>query len=195
MQSVSILCDICCGIPLTAIPFTSAGVGISGQEGMQAVMSADFAIAQFRFLEQLLLVHGRYSYKRICRMILLFLYKNLYFGITIFWYNALTVFSGQLIFNDFYMSLFNVVFTSLTPLAIGAFDQDIERASSLKYPALYMEGELLQHLVLCCSCCMHSSKGGCPASQKLVVVFMIVINDGLLGLLPLLNHWEALSLG
>jgi len=34
------------------------GVGISGKEGMQAAMSADFAIAQFRFLTPLLLVHG-----------------------------------------------------------------------------------------------------------------------------------------
>ena len=45
------------------------GVGISGQEGMQAVMAADFAIAQFRFLTPLLLVHGRWSDKRITRMV------------------------------------------------------------------------------------------------------------------------------
>ena len=45
------------------------GVGISGQEGMQAVMAADFAFAQFRFLERLLLVHGRYNYKRVSRMV------------------------------------------------------------------------------------------------------------------------------
>eukprot|EP00959_Pyramimonas_sp_CCMP1952_P437318 9156260-Pyramimonas_sp.AAC.1 len=45
------------------------GVGISGQEGRQAVMSSDFAIAQFRFLERLLLDHGRWSYKRIGRMV------------------------------------------------------------------------------------------------------------------------------
>ena len=45
------------------------GVGISGQEGMQAVMAADFAIAQFRFLENLLLVHGRWDYKRIARIV------------------------------------------------------------------------------------------------------------------------------
>ena len=32
------------------------GVGISGQEGMQAVNSSDYAIAQFRFLRRLLLV-------------------------------------------------------------------------------------------------------------------------------------------
>lgn len=41
------------------------GVGISGLEGRQAVMSSDFAIGQFRFLETLLLVHGRWCYKRV----------------------------------------------------------------------------------------------------------------------------------
>lgn len=47
------------------------GVGISGMEGMQAVMASDFAIAQFRFLTDLLLVHGRWSYLRICKVICL----------------------------------------------------------------------------------------------------------------------------
>ncbi|XP_003368395.1 putative phospholipid-transporting ATPase ID, partial [Trichinella spiralis] len=45
------------------------GVGISGQEGMQAVLASDFSIAQFRYLERLLLVHGRWSYYRILSMI------------------------------------------------------------------------------------------------------------------------------
>ena len=76
-----------------------AGVGISGQEGMQAVMSSDFAIAQFRFLEPLLLVHGRWSYLRITRMVSFFFYKNLLFGATIFAYNVLCFFSGQILYN------------------------------------------------------------------------------------------------
>ena len=41
------------------------GIGISGNEGMQAVRSADYAIAQFRFLKRLILVHGRANYKRV----------------------------------------------------------------------------------------------------------------------------------
>jgi phospholipid-transporting ATPase len=45
------------------------GVGISGQEGMQAVMAADFAIAQFAYLTNLLLVHGHWSYTRITRIV------------------------------------------------------------------------------------------------------------------------------
>ena len=35
------------------------GVGINGEEGAQASRTADFAIAQFRFLVPLLLFHGR----------------------------------------------------------------------------------------------------------------------------------------
>lgn len=41
------------------------GVGIAGEEGRQAVMSSDYAIGQFRFLTRLLLVHGRWSYRRL----------------------------------------------------------------------------------------------------------------------------------
>ncbi|RWV99119.1 hypothetical protein GW17_00037990 [Ensete ventricosum] len=44
------------------------GVGISGVEGMQAVMASDFSISQFRFLERLLVVHGHWCYKRIALM-------------------------------------------------------------------------------------------------------------------------------
>ncbi len=52
-------------------PFAAAhiGVGISGQEGMQAVLASDYSIAQFRFLERLLLVHGRWSYYRMCKFL------------------------------------------------------------------------------------------------------------------------------
>ena len=39
------------------------GVGIFGKEGTQAARSSDFAIGQFRFLQKLLLVHGRWGYK------------------------------------------------------------------------------------------------------------------------------------
>jgi len=51
------------------------GVGIAGEEGRQAVMSSDYAIGQFRFLARLILVHGRWSYRRIAEMIANFFYK------------------------------------------------------------------------------------------------------------------------
>ena len=51
------------------------GIGISGLEGLQAVMSSDYSIAQFRFLVPLLLVHGHWSYERISKLILYSFYK------------------------------------------------------------------------------------------------------------------------
>ena len=41
------------------------GIGISGQEGMQAVNASDYAIAQFKYLRRLLLLHGRWNYRRM----------------------------------------------------------------------------------------------------------------------------------
>lgn len=116
------------------------GVGISGAEGMQAVMASDFAIAQFRFLERLLLVHGHWCYRRIAMMICYFFYKNIAFGFTLFWFEAHASFSGQPAYNDWYMSFYNVFFTSLPVIALGVFDQDVSARLCLKYPLLYQEG-------------------------------------------------------
>ncbi|RZB45876.1 putative phospholipid-transporting ATPase 8 isoform B [Glycine soja] len=108
------------------------GVGISGAEGMQAVMASDFAIAQFRFLERLLLVHGHWCYRRISMMICYFFYKNIAFGFTLFWFEAYASFSGQAAYNDWYMSFYNVFFTSLPVIALGVFDQDVSAKLCLK---------------------------------------------------------------
>ncbi|KAH6802141.1 ATPase E1-E2 type family protein / haloacid dehalogenase-like hydrolase family protein [Perilla frutescens var. frutescens] len=116
------------------------GIGISGVEGMQAVMSSDVAIAQFRFLERLLLVHGHWCYRRISSMICYFFYKNVTFGITIFLYEAHASFSGQTAYNDWFLSLYNVFFTSLPVIAMGVFDQDVSARLCLKFPLLYQEG-------------------------------------------------------
>jgi len=74
------------------------GVGISGQEGMQAVMASDYALAQFRFLERLLLVHGRWSYIRMCKFLKYFFYKNFAFTLCHFWFAFFCGFSAQVCF-------------------------------------------------------------------------------------------------
>ncbi|OON18542.1 phospholipid-translocating P-type ATPase, flippase, partial [Opisthorchis viverrini] len=51
------------------------GVGISGMEGRQAACASDYAIAQFRFLNKLLLVHGAWNYNRLTKLILYSFYK------------------------------------------------------------------------------------------------------------------------
>ncbi|CAL0315296.1 unnamed protein product [Lupinus luteus] len=116
------------------------GVGISGVEGMQAVMSSDIAIAQFRYLERLLLVHGHWCYRRISSMICYFFYKNVTFGFTVFLYEVYASFSGQPAYNDWFLSLYNVFFSSLPVIALGVFDQDVSARYCLKFPMLYQEG-------------------------------------------------------
>jgi P-type E1-E2 ATPase len=71
------------------------GVGISGQEGMQAVLASDYSICQFRYLERLLLVHGRWSYFRMCKFLKYFFYKNFAFTLCHFWYAFFCGFSAQ----------------------------------------------------------------------------------------------------
>lgn len=116
------------------------GVGISGVEGMQAVMSSDFAIAQFRFLERLLLVHGHWCYRRITAMICYFFYKNIAFGFTLYWFEAHAFFSGQPAYNDWCISFYNLAFTSLPVIALGVFDKDVSSHICLKFPLLHQDG-------------------------------------------------------
>lgn len=77
------------------IPAAHIGVGISGQEGMQAVLASDYSIAQFRFLERLLLVHGRWSYYRMCNFLRYFFNKNFAFTLCHFWFAFFCGFSAQ----------------------------------------------------------------------------------------------------
>ena len=71
------------------------GVGISGQEGLQAARASDFSIAQFRFLRKLLLVHGGWAYSRIAKVIIICFYKNITMYMIQFWFALNNNFSGM----------------------------------------------------------------------------------------------------
>ncbi|MBZ3879966.1 Phospholipid-transporting ATPase FetA [Sciurus carolinensis] len=89
------------------------GVGISGQEGMQAMLNSDFAFSQFCYLQRLLLVHGRWSYNRMCKFLSYFFYKNFVFTLVHFWYAFFNGFSAQ----------------------------DVNETWSLHFPELYIPGQ------------------------------------------------------
>lgn len=71
------------------------GVGIAGVEGGQAVQNADFAVSQFRFLQRLLLVHGRWSYRRISLFLHFFLFKTVSFALVHIWFAFYNGYSAQ----------------------------------------------------------------------------------------------------
>ncbi len=71
------------------------GVGISGQEGRQAVLASDFSFGQFCYLERLLLIHGRLSYLRVSKFLRYFFYKNFAFTFSHFWFAFFCGYSAQ----------------------------------------------------------------------------------------------------
>jgi phospholipid-transporting ATPase len=116
------------------------GVGISGQEGMQAVNNADYAIAQFRYLERLLLVHGRWNYIRISKLVLYMFYKNITLVLAQYWYGFLSGASGSKLYWEIGVQVYNVLFTGLPIVVIGVMDKDLPAQYSIDYPSLYQKG-------------------------------------------------------
>ncbi|KAF9073498.1 calcium transporting ATPase [Rhodocollybia butyracea] len=126
---------------VSMIQAAHVGVGISGVEGLQAARSADVAISQFRFLKKLLLVHGSWSYRRLSKLILYSFYKNITLYMTQFWFSFFNNFSGQIAYESWTLSLYNVLFTLLPPLVIGVFDQFVSARILDRYPQLYILGQ------------------------------------------------------
>jgi phospholipid-transporting ATPase len=101
------------------------GVGVYGEEGMRAVQSGDFAIGEFKILRRLLLFHGRTNNIRVSEMILYFFYKNFVFTLVHFYFAFYNNCSGQTIIDDWYITLYNLLFTCF-PLGFRAcVDQDV----------------------------------------------------------------------
>ncbi|XP_063285693.1 phospholipid-transporting ATPase IB isoform X2 [Pelobates fuscus] len=113
------------------------GVGISGNEGMQATNSSDYSIAQFSYLEKLLLVHGAWSYNRVTKCILYCFYKNVVLYIIELWFAFVNGFSGQILFERWCIGLYNVIFTALPPFTLGICERSCSQASMLRFPQLY----------------------------------------------------------
>ena len=106
------------------IQTADVGVGISGKEGLQAANSADFSIAQFRFLKRLLLLHGRWDYRRLTKVVLYSFYKNVVITLTLFFFNALAEFSGTSLYESIVYATYNFVL-GLPIIAVGVLDKDV----------------------------------------------------------------------
>ncbi|KAK2896579.1 hypothetical protein Q8A67_011067 [Cirrhinus molitorella] len=126
---------------VSMIQVADVGIGISGQEGMQAVMSSDFAISRFKFLRKLILVHGHWCYARLANMILYFFYKNVMYVNLLFWYQFFCGFSGHTMTNSWVLIFFNLLFTSIPPIIYGVLDKDVSDKTLLNLPDLYKSGQ------------------------------------------------------
>lgn len=94
-------------------------------------------------------MHGRWNYIRIAEMILYFFYKNMLFTIPQFIFAFYCGYSGQTVFDDVYITMYNLVFTSL-PLVIRAvLEQDVYYITDSKevHPESTTEEQTLTQIV------------------------------------------------
>ena len=118
----------------------SIGVGIRGKEGTQAVMNSDYAIGQFRFLNNLMFVHGRWGYRRLSGFVCYYFYKNIITIVTQFLFSFYTGYSGQLFFPDVLPLAYNAIFSSWPCTFCFCFEKDVPYETSLAYPILFKAG-------------------------------------------------------
>lgn len=124
-----------------------------------------------RFLKNLLLVHGRWSYRRTSKLVLYSFYKNMCLSFCLFWFTCYSLFSAQvtstttiqsfIFITEFLRQLQFIgiqhgvhciscdhrVHTSvewchwLTLISRATLDQDVKARSALKYPQMYATGQ------------------------------------------------------
>ncbi|XP_069505591.1 phospholipid-transporting ATPase IK-like isoform X2 [Ambystoma mexicanum] len=129
------------GNDVNMIKTAHIGVGISGQEGLQAVIASDYALAQFCYLQRLLLVHGRWSYFRISKFLRYYFYKTFAYMLLTIWFSFYNAFSAQVIFEVWFMAFHPLAYTIFPPICMGMLDKDVDAQTSLRFPELYRVGQ------------------------------------------------------
>jgi phospholipid-translocating ATPase len=114
------------------------GVGIAGREGLQAARAADYAVGRFKFLGKLLLVHGRYAYKRTSWIAQYAFYKSMVICVLQIAFGFVSAFSGSSLFDSTSLTLYNVAFTNFYTMAM-VLERDVSASSAMSVPALYTE--------------------------------------------------------
>ncbi|KAL6873078.1 phospholipid-translocating P-type ATPase [Trichoderma novae-zelandiae] len=126
---------------LAMIQASHVGIGISGKEGLQAARVADYAIAQFRFLQRLLLVHGRWNYVRTAKFIVCTFWKEMFFYLPAAQYQRYNGYTGTSLYQSASLTVFNTLFTSLCTICMGIWEQDLRADTLLAVPELYIYGQ------------------------------------------------------
>ncbi|XP_072288277.1 probable phospholipid-transporting ATPase IM [Pyxicephalus adspersus] len=78
----------------------------------------------------------------MCKFLCYFFYKNFAFTLVHFWFGFFCGFSAQTVYDQWFITLFNIVYTSLPVLAMGLFDQDVNEQNCMDYTKLYEPGQL-----------------------------------------------------
>ncbi|XP_063822366.1 phospholipid-transporting ATPase IF-like [Ostrinia nubilalis] len=124
---------------ISMIQEAHVGFGIFGREGHQAARSADFAFTKFSMIKKVLLVIGHWYYQRLATLIHYFFYKNLVLGNIMLFFQFQSAFSTQSIYDSLFLTIYNLVLTSVPVLLLSITEQRWPSNLLLKNPTLYRE--------------------------------------------------------
>lgn len=133
------------GNDVAMIQESNVGIGIVGKEGLQASLAADFSITQFCHLRELILWHGRLSYKRTASLAQFVIHRGLIISVIQAVFSVIFYFVAIPIYNGYLMLGYATIYTSL-PVFSLVFDTDCDKYSVLNFPPLYktlQKGRLL----------------------------------------------------
>ncbi|KAF7536393.1 hypothetical protein G7054_g4524 [Neopestalotiopsis clavispora] len=126
---------------IAMIQASHVGIGISGREGLQAARTSDYSIAQFKFLQRLLFVHGRWNYLRTGKYVLATFWKEMFFFLAQAQFQRWNGYTGTSLYESTSLAVFNSLFTSLCVIIPGVFEKDLEASTLLAVPELYTYGQ------------------------------------------------------
>ncbi|CAG9318641.1 unnamed protein product [Blepharisma stoltei] len=131
----------------------NVGIGILGNEGFQAANSSDFAIANFKDLVPLLLIHGHWNYIRIAKVIQCIFYNNFLLEFVLFLFTFQNMYSASLLYDSWLVTIFHVFFTAVPVILMGIFDRDKKAEVLLRTPELYNKNQfkfrdILAHILM-----------------------------------------------
>ncbi|KAL9654724.1 hypothetical protein ABK040_008521 [Willaertia magna] len=129
------------GNDVPMIQAANIGVGISGNEGLQASRSSDFSFGKFKYLLPLLFKHGHLSYYRTSLISQFSFYKNIYLAFLQVLFNVYSGMSGMSIYNEGSLALYNFVFTGIYVFTF-VFENYLPVTELLQRPKLYKHSQL-----------------------------------------------------
>ena len=101
------------------------GIGIYGQEGLNAVQASDYGIGEFQCLDNLVLVQGRWYNQRNSQFIRNFQYKNLVFVVPQFIFSWYSYFGGLMLYEQWHAAMYNTLFSTGPVILLALYDIDI----------------------------------------------------------------------
>ncbi|CAJ0585807.1 unnamed protein product, partial [Mesorhabditis spiculigera] len=139
------------GNDVSMIQAAHAGIGIDANEGKQASLAADFSITQFSHVCRLLLVHGRFCYKRSCALSQFVMHRGLIISTMQAVFSCVFYFASVSLYQGVLMVAYSTAYTML-PVFSLVVDRDVTASNALTYPELYKElgkGRSLSYKTFC----------------------------------------------